>query len=78
MTTLITRLTAICEGGNHLTFQVTGAASREIVMTLEELQSPIDDRDVEAFIKIMAKMAKQGRTIGQARTLLQTGVTVTV
>ena len=78
MTTLTLTLTGICSGGNHLTFAVTGDASRTAVIDLASLAEPIDDEDVAAFMRVVARMAKRGRTNVQARNLLQAGVTVTV
>ena len=39
---------------------------------------PYTEQEVEAFLKLICKLAKKGRTNAQARTLLQAGVTVTV
>lgn len=78
MSAVTIRLTAICSGGGHLTFSVTGAKSLTVPVDLSDLSSPIEDQDAVSFCKIIARMAKQGRTVAQARTLLQSGVTVTV
>lgn len=78
MTTLTVTLTGVCSGGNHLTFTVGGAKSHSVPVDLSELSSPITDDDAQAFCKIVSKMAKNGRTVNQARTLLQSGVVVTV
>ena len=78
MSSVTIRLTNICTGGNQLTFSVTGDATLARTLDLSSLTDPIDDSDVEAFLKIICKLAKKGRTLNQARTLLQNGVTVTV
>lgn len=78
MTTETITLTAICSGGNHLTFTATGAKAMVVPADLSSLSDPITDEDAAAFVKVIAKMAKNGRTVAQARTLLQAGVTVTV
>ena len=78
MTTLTTTLTAICSGGNHLTFTISGAKSATVPVNLSDLTDPITDEDVVSFCKTIARMAKNGRTMQQAKTLLQAGVTVTV
>lgn len=78
MTTINIQLTGVCVGGNHLTFDITGAAARTQVLDLALLSAPIDEREVAAFLKVICKLAKQGRTNAQARTLLQVGVTVIV
>lgn len=78
MTTLTTTLVAICSGGNHLTFSITGDKAMTIALNLNDLSDPIADEDVQTFARIITRMAKNGRTNSQARTLLQAGVTVTV
>ena len=77
MAAIVTTLTAVCAGGNHLTFAITGAATREIVVDAQVVQEPIEERDIEGFLKVIVKLAKVGRTINQAKTALQAGVTVT-
>ena len=78
MTTINIQLTAICSGGNHLTFTVTGAKEMTILGDVASLSEPIPDEDAQAFVRVVMKMAKAGRTLGQARTLLQAGVEITV
>lgn len=78
MTTLTITLTSVCSGGNHLTFSTSGAASLTTQEVLASLLDPITDDDITSFCKVIAKMAKQGRTLAQARNLLQAGVTVTI
>lgn len=78
MAAITVTLTEICSGGNHLTFGVTGDASRTRVLELGSLVEPIDPQDVDAFLRVITRMARIGRTNAQARTLLQNGVTVTV
>lgn len=78
MAAITVTLTEICSGGNHLTFGVTGDASRTRVLELGSLVEPIDPQDVDAFLRFITRMARIGRTNAQARTLLQNGVTVTV
>ena len=78
MSSITVTLTGICTGGNHLTFSITGDKVQTVPVNLSELSAPIDEQDVVAFCKILARMAKLGRTVAQVRTLLQSGVTVTV
>ena len=78
MTTITVTLTSICTGGNHLTFSIAGAKAAVVPATLSDLSSPITEDDAEAFCKIIARLVKSGRTVAQARTMLQNGVTVTV
>lgn len=78
MSTVTVRLSSICAGGNHLTFNVSGDASLSQIVSLSMLSEPIDEQDVVAFLSVLCRLAKRGRTLAQARTLLQAGVTVTV
>lgn len=78
MTTLTVTLSGVCAGGGHLTFTVTGAKVLTVPMNRDDLLEPLSREDAVAFCRVIAWMAKDGRTIAQARTLLQTGVTVTV
>lgn len=78
MSAITVTLTSICSGGNHLTFAATGDATQSQVVDLSLLTEPLTDQEKEAFIKVVAKLARNGRTLVQARNLLQAGVTVTV
>ena len=78
MTTLTITLENICAGGNHLTFGVSGDATGNVRTLLDDMLGPLTDDEKTAFVKIIAKMARAGRTAAQARTLLQAGVTVIV
>jgi len=78
MSAVIIQLTGICSGGNHLTFTASGDLSRSMVIDLNDLSAPITEQDAAAFIRVVARLAKLGRTNAQARALLQTGATVTV
>lgn len=77
MTTLTVTLTGVCSGGNHLTYSITGVKSMTVQGELSHISESVTDDDVQAFCKVIARMAKAGRTVNQARTLLQAGVTVT-
>ena len=78
MSAVTVTLTSICAGGGHLTFTVTGDASLTKTIDLSELTDALDPRDAQGFLEVIVKMAKNGRTLAQARNLLQAGVTVTV
>ena len=78
MSAVTVRLTNTCTGGGHLTFAVTGDASLTRVLDLSTLLEPLDDAEVDAFLKVICKLAKKGHTVAQAKTLLQAGVTVAV
>ena len=78
MSAVTVTLANICSGGNHLTFAVTGDATLSRVVDRDSLLYPLTEADVQSFLRVVAWMAKNGRTFAQARTLLQNGVTVTV
>ena len=78
MASLTIQLTGICSGGNHLTFSVSGAKTATVRLMLDNLSEPITDEDAEGFCKVLARLVKSGRTLAQARTVLQNGVTVSV
>ena len=69
-------LTAICAGGEHLTFTLTGARSATARTNLAEMTEAISDEDIMVFCRVIAKLARIGRTQNQARTFLQNGVTI--
>ena len=78
MSTTTVTLTGVCSGGGHLTFVVTGDAELTRTLDLSTITDPITGEDVEAFLRVICKLAKKGRTLAQARTLLQAGVEVIV
>lgn len=78
MTTETITLTYVCPGGNHLTFNGTGAKTIAVDTDFATITTPISDDEAEAFAKVIAKMAKAGRTNAQARAILEAGVTITV
>ena len=78
MTTLTLTLAGQCGGGSHLTFVVSGDRAAQRVMDRSDVQKPLEVEDLEALIRIIVKMASNGRTAQQARTLLEAGVTITV
>jgi len=70
-------LAGVCSGGNHLRFTISGATSGTVDAELPDLTTPVTETEREAFIKVLAKLARSGRTLAQAKSVLQTGVTVT-
>lgn len=78
MSAVTVTLTAICSGGGHLTFDVTGDVALTKVVDRDSMTQTPDKADAEAFLRVICWMAKNGRTNNQAATLLQNGVTVTV
>jgi len=78
MASLTIQLTGICASGNHLTFALSGAKDLVVNGELSEMLDPVTDDEAQAFVKIIAKLVRIGRTNAQARTALQAGVTVTL
>ena len=79
MAAVTVTLTNICPGGNHLTFGSTGAKEMTVVGERETfIEGPITDEDAAAFIRVLCHLARAGRTMVQARNIMQAGVTVTV
>lgn len=73
----ITR-TAECAAQNHVTLSVTGDVTYTYRGDLEDLTAPITDADKDAFLRVLLRFAKIGRTRAQVRTALGNGFTVTV
>lgn len=59
-------------------FAITGDAVATSDLTTDDITQPITDADVQGFVRVLARMAKMGRTGAQAKAILQAGVTVTV
>jgi len=78
MATITTTLTSICSGGDHLTFTISGDKLMTIKSNATDITDPITDEEVAAFVKCLTKLTKIGRTNAQTKTLLQSGVTVTI
>lgn len=71
-------LTDVCAGSNHLTFGVTGDKTGTVRSLLDDMVSPVTQDELDAFVKILARLAKIGKTNVQVRNQFQAGVTITV
>jgi len=76
MAAVTVTLTGICAGGNHLTFGVTGDVTATIHAVTADMIGAITDEDKTIFVKVLAKLAKIGRTNAQAKTALQAGIAI--
>lgn len=72
-----------CAGGGHTTIAVSfnGGAAKNVVYTTDELRQPLsalttDERETLALLVLKLHFA--GKTRAQAKTELQSGVTVTL
>lgn len=78
MSQVVVRLTNICAGGNHFTFGITGDVVSTVKAETADISDVITTEDKTAFLKILIKLAKIGRSNNQVKTLFQSGVTVNV
>lgn len=67
-----------CAAQNHITLNVTGDVSYTFHGDMGDITSPISEDEKQAFIKVLLRIAKIGRTRAQVRTALTNGYTVTV
>lgn len=68
-----------CTAGDHLRLAVTGSVpSEEIGVYLPDLSAPITDIEKQAFLKVLLRVAKIGRTQTQVKTALTNGFTITI
>jgi hypothetical protein len=82
MASLTITLTGTCAqhggSGAHVTFAISGAASHSFDAEIAEVTQSLTKEDALAFAKVLVRLAKVDRTNAQLRTLLQSGVTVSV
>ena len=76
MATLTTTMTGACAGGSHLHMSLTGAKTASIRLDAEDLKSEITEDDLTAFVKVLCRLCKSGKTMTQAKAALQAGITV--
>ena len=76
MASITIRATAQCAGGSHITFTITGAASRQVVLLRDDLQEPISQDDVDTFVRLVARLSSLDKNAAQWRSAMQAGVTV--
>ena len=70
--------TAECAAQNHMDIAVTGDVSYTFHGVLDDILAPITDAEKDAFIKVLLRIAKIGRTKAQVRNALTAGYTVTI
>lgn len=71
-------LTDICPGGGHYTLTLSGAVTGAKVYDLPEIRALMDTVDKETIAAVILRLAEEGRTNAQLKTLLQAGVTVSI
>lgn len=77
MASITVTATSVCSGGEHITMTITGAKSGTVRIDASNLSAPITDDDVEAFVKILCRLCKAGKTVAQTKSAMTAGITVT-
>ncbi len=68
-----------CAAGDHLRLSVTGdVPAQEFGIYLPDLAGAITDEEKQAFLKVLLRIAKIGRTQTQVKTALTNGYTITI
>jgi len=67
-----------CSGGQHATLTVSGDVSRTMRVDVTSFLEPVSVEDSLAFLRVLVKLVKIGKTPGQLKSALQAGVTVNV
>jgi len=70
--------TSECATQNHITISVTGDATYNWHTTMDGITAPITEADKEAFLRVLLRIARIGRTDAQVRNALTAGYTVTI
>lgn len=67
-----------CASQNHLIVAVTGDVSYTWHTDLDDISESITNDEKIAFLKVLLRIAKIGRTRAQVRTALTNGYTITI
>ncbi len=68
-----------CAAGDHLRLTITGdVPSQEIGVYLPDLTGSITDEEKQAFLKVLLRVARIGRTQTQIKNALTNGYTITI
>lgn len=79
MPTYTFKRTGVCTGGNHHIIEVTdGVNRRELHVDTTELRKGIDEDELIAAFRVLARASLRGTTLQQAATKLNAGFTVVV
>ena len=79
MPTFTFQRTGVCAGGNHHIIRVTdGVNTRELHVDTNELRKGIDEEELVAAFKVLARASLRGLSIAQAGQKITTGFTVVV
>ena len=79
MPTFTFRRSGVCSGGNHHIIEVTdGVNRRELHVDTNELRKGIDEDELIAAFRVLARASLRGLTVQQAATKIVNGFTVVV
>lgn len=68
-----------CAAGDHLRLTITGdVPSQEIGVYLPDLAGAITEEEKQAFLKVLLRVARIGRTQAQLKTALTNGHTINI
>lgn len=68
-----------CAAGDHLKLSVSGdVPAQNIGIYLPDLAGTITEEEKQAFLKVLLRIAKIGRTQQQVKTALTNGYTITI
>lgn len=68
-----------CSAGDHLRLAITGdVPTQNLNVYLPDLNSSITEEEKQAFLKILLRIGKIGRTQNQIKTALTNGYTITI
>lgn len=78
-TTFTFRRIGVCAGGNHHTIEVSdGTNVRRLHVDTTELRKGIDEDELIAAFRVLARASLRGLTVQQAATKIVNGFTVVV
>lgn len=68
-----------CAAGDHLRLSVSGnVPAQDVGVYLPDLAGAISEDEKQAFLKVLLRVAKIGRTQQQLKTALTNGYTITI
>ena len=68
-----------CAAGDHLRLSVSGdVPAQDVGVYLPDLAGAISEEEKQAFLKVLLRVAKIGRTQQQVKTALTNGYTITI
>lgn len=78
MGTITVTKTRECADGTHLTISITGDYNGTFNFYAPDLMEPITNEDREAFLRVLLRLCKKGKTMAQVKNALNNGITVSI